>query len=125
MFSKKSLEGELIIDHRSAGAGITPEQAAQHGQDAIPVSAGGLMETSTITCSHCQAIVVKNPYRIRARNYCPKCDRYICDICESNRIRSGECKPFEQYADLYLEAITKGNNPIPLEKYLERNSLNG
>ncbi len=48
-------------------------------------SGGGILEQHTIGCNHCGAHVVMNPDRQRARAYCPKCDRYICDICEAHR----------------------------------------
>lgn len=70
MSSLKRLEGELMIDNRAAGG--------------IPgAGLGGVrfLERSTITCAHCAAVYVKNPERVRAREFCRKCDRYICDHC--------------------------------------------
>lgn len=58
-FSKKSLEGYLIIDDRMSG--------------------GRMIEEGTLTCAHCHAIVRINPLRTRPRNYCAKCDHYVCD----------------------------------------------
>jgi hypothetical protein len=74
--SKRSHEGYLLIDNRTAG--------------------GVLLESATITCSHCQCVVVLNPDRSRSRGYCPKCDHYVCDGCEAVRGASGECRPFER-----------------------------
>ncbi len=111
MFSHRELEGYLLIDHK-AGEGITPEQAAaanrKTGNPVIPVPRGMKFESATITCSHCQAMVVLNPKRDRSRGYCPKCDRYVCDFCESERVRTGICRPFKQGMEEYLEKISKG-----------------
>jgi hypothetical protein len=43
------------------------------------VSGGARVESATITCAHCHAIVVLNPQRTRPRAYCQKCDHYVCD----------------------------------------------
>ena len=74
-FSKRSLEGELTIDNRLSG--------------------GALFESATITCCHCQRIVVLNPNRTRPRNHCRKCDKYECDECAA----VGECRPFKRIQD--------------------------
>ena len=109
MVSKRSLEGELVIDHRAGGGIVTGE---------MPVRAGSMLETSTITCNHCQQIVVKNPYRERDRHYCPSCDKYICDECSLRRkLQGGErsrCLSFNEFADRYLDNAAKGisNNDL-------------
>jgi hypothetical protein len=107
MFSKRELEGTLIIDHRQ-GEGISPEQAARAGHGTMPVARGRLFESPTINCSHCEALVVLNPDRSRSRGYCPKCDRYVCDRCEAERVRTGVCRPFKQVIDRFMDAAAKG-----------------
>ena len=95
--NKSSLEGYLMIDNRA--------------------SHGGMLEMSTLTCSHCQNQVVLNPARQRARNYCPKCDRFICDECELHRSISGICRPYTQVLDMAEDMVTKGktiSNPQTL-----------
>ena len=94
--SKRSHEGYLIVDHR-AGLGNKP---------------GGVVESATITCSHCCAVVVLNPDRSRARGFCPKCDHYVCDTCEAIRVaKGGECVPFAKIMDDVCEAAVR---PQPL-----------
>lgn len=96
MFSKRTLEGELLIDHRA-------------GDGTIAVPAGRRFEAPTITCSHCQAIVIVNPDRQRPRAYCRECDRYICDKCEAVRASPGYVhQSFSEFADLYLNRASKG-----------------
>jgi hypothetical protein len=86
MFSKRSLEGYFMRDHRAAG--------------------GALVETGIVTCSHCQTGVIVNPDRTRIRAYCRKCDHYICDGCEAIRIASGgECKTFKQIMDEHEKLV--------------------
>lgn len=69
-----------MIDHR-AGAGLPEEVARLAGYDPAECRAGMIFESATITCSHCKQAYVKNKFRIRAREYCKKCDHYICDGC--------------------------------------------
>lgn len=97
MLSKRSQEGYLQIDHRAC-AGVTD----------LPVQSGQNFESATITCSHCQRVVVLNPDRSRSRGYCPKCDHYVCDECEVSRVASGGiCRPFKQVIDEALERAVK------------------
>jgi hypothetical protein len=101
--SKKSHEGYMLIDH-SASPGLSDEVCVSQG---LPSGAGkAVFETATFTCSHCEAVVVKHPFRERARGYCRKCDHYICDVCEAKRVASaGECYPFKaMVADMLEEA---------------------
>ena len=100
LFSKESLLGYFKLDHReSPGIPNMPFRAK-----------GQLFETSTITCSHCEKILILNPNRTRERAFCPKCDKYICDECEAIRVQSGgNCKPFKQVIDEILEKAAKIN----------------
>ena len=91
MSFKRRLEGYLLIDNRNS-PGVSAEFIHQSGVDAPIVPAGTLFESATITCSHCQAIVVLNPNRTRERGYCAKCDHYVCDSPACNR----ECVPFQR-----------------------------
>lgn len=110
MRTKKIHEGYVMIDHR-LGEGITPEQAAAAGRGTIPVAAGQLFESPTINCSHCQVMVVLNPDRSRSRGYCPKCDHYVCDTCEAERVRTGVCRPFStQVIDEFIDKAAKADS---------------
>ena len=110
MNSRRRHEGYLIIDHR-AGMGLTDEEAHQFG--APPVGHGKMMELPTITCRHCQKVVIINPSRTRERAYCPKCDHYICDWCEAERVAlGGECKLFDRLADNVLNEAAKGKSVV-------------
>jgi hypothetical protein len=90
MFSKRSLEGYLSIDHRATGA-------------------GALLESATLTCSHCQRQIILNPDRTRSRGYCSKCDHYVCDQCEAVRVQTGQCRTFKQVMDELEQSVLKGN----------------
>jgi hypothetical protein len=93
-FSKRSLEGYLLVDHR--------------GTVGVDGGRGALFESPTVTCSHCQRQVVLNPSRTRDRGYCPKCDHYVCDACEAVRVASGgACRTFKQIMDDYEKAVLK------------------
>lgn len=70
MASLKRFEGYLMTDHR-AGPGIP--------QLGLPDEK--LIEVATLWCCHCSACFVPNPDRDRAREYCRRCDNYLCDCC--------------------------------------------
>lgn len=80
----KQGEGYLVIDDR--------------------VSGGKLVEAATMTCSHCQRQLIRNPERTRPRAWCGKCDRYICDQCDLiQRVNGGDCVPFAAVIDKVLD----------------------
>lgn len=114
MKTKKSHEGYLLIDHR-ASPGITPDQIPSG--IAVPICGEGqLYESATITCSHCQATVILNPQRTRPRNYCAKCDHYVCD-------KPGcivECTPFKAILDTLANAAAHSEGPIQAPEQLNR-----
>ncbi len=104
MSSKRRKEGYLMIDNR-VNEGVPDDMMRAAG---LPAGSGkGLFESATISCSHCQALVVLNQDRTRERGYCRKCDSYLCDGCEALRAMSFECKTFNQTVDEVLEATTK------------------
>lgn len=98
MKSKRSHEGYLMIDHRSTdGISDGLMNAVQPG---MPPGAGcGLFEAPTITCSHCQTVLIVNPLRTRERAYCAKCDHYICDGCGVALHQTGVCRTMKQIVD--------------------------
>ena len=106
MRSKRSREGEIVIDHR-ASPGLTPAQVAGF---APAVAKGELYESAVVVCGHCDAAVILEPKRTRDRGWCPKCDRYTCDDCEAQRARDGECRSVERRADAYLNHIERGGS---------------
>ena len=102
MASKKRHEGYLLIDNRGS-PGVSEEFVRASGKDAVAVPEGAMYEGAIITCNHCQAGVVLNPERKRVRNYCPKCDHYICDNCEAIRAVAFECLPMRNKFDKLQE----------------------
>ena len=94
MRSKRSQEGYLLIDHRES-PGVSADLVHRSGKDAPVVGKNATFESATITCSHCQAVVILNPLRTRPRNYCAKCDHYVCDrpACLT------ECLPLKKVLD--------------------------
>lgn len=100
MTSLKRHEGYLLIDNRF-GPGVSAEFIRASGKDAPVVPEGRMFESATVTCSHCHSIVVLNPGRSRPRNYCRKCDHYVCD----NPACNVECMPLNDVLDSLQEAI--------------------
>lgn len=107
MFSKRELEGYLMIDHRES-PGFTPQEAQAGGLAGLPVGRGTLTQRPTINCSHCSALVILEPLRTRDRGYCPKCDKYVCDLCEAERVSTGVCRPFQKVIDDFQDQVAAG-----------------
>jgi hypothetical protein len=72
--------GYFFLDHR-ASPGLTEQQARQAGYDPSLVREGKVFEADSLTCSHCQSVVIKSHFRQRERAKCVKCNHYICDGC--------------------------------------------
>lgn len=100
--SKRRHEGYLMVDQRFAPP--VPFNPALEGKCDQPITQSGtLLESATVTCCHCQRIVILNPNRSRERGFCVKCGKYTCDQCTA----VGECRPFEALADAIIEAAVK------------------
>jgi hypothetical protein len=101
--SKRKFEGCVIIDHRDS-PGITPDEANGHGP---AVGKGQVWESATYSCVHCQRVVIMNPLRSRPRVYCPKCDDYVCDVCEAQRVLNPQ-RPHKSFAQIIEEVQQAG-----------------
>lgn len=96
------------MDHRGGSPGVPDEVVTSQG---LPAGAGrDLFESATITCNHCERVVVLRPDRKQPRGYCQKCDHYICDICEVTRVATGVCYPFKAMCQDILEKLDKGRS---------------
>jgi hypothetical protein len=103
IFSKREREGYVSVDHRNS-PGLSEEWAAEASKatgvqiDAVP--GGTHFQSPTFKCAHCPRQVVMRPDRTRARNYCTRCDWYICDDCALLRkISNVACRPYQRYLD--------------------------
>jgi hypothetical protein len=105
MSSLTRFEGYLLVDNR-AGGGI-PSAGIKRFE-----------ESATLTCAHCATGYVKNPQRVRPREFCRKCDRYICDGCGAAAAKPDYVhRSFAELADIVREgkfSIVGGSasNPI-------------
>lgn len=110
---KRQREGYLLIDHKDSPG--VPEEMIQAAIKAGKPVPGGLRggltyESATVTCCHCNRIVVLNPDRKRPRGYCAKCDHYVCDSPEC----ALECNPFQRLLDdLHHQLATTGTFQLP------------
>jgi hypothetical protein len=110
MRSLRSLEGEMLIDHRCS-MGVPEEIMVAQG---LPADAGKketVWESATVTCNHCETQVILNPDRSRARGFCMHCQHYLCDECEAEKFLGKACYPFKAKCSDYLEAVDKGVSP--------------
>ena len=101
---KTDRDGYLLIDESACPVGTLTQAPMKH-------------EMKTYTCQHCNSIVVMNPYRQRERQYCRRCDGYICDNCALVRQQTLTCKPFTAVVDELLEAAERqatSGSPIVL-----------
>lgn len=108
MKSLKHGAGYLVIDHRDS-PGVTAADVA-HVPGAVAAPGGTRTEMDVYQCSHCQRTIVlkaASKERMQKRGYCPKCDHYICNGCESIRARTGACVPFQQVLDRAGEIAEK------------------
>lgn len=97
----RSLEGEVVIDHRNS-PGISGELMIAQG---LPPEAGkGVYEGVTYTCGHCQTIVFMNSLRTRERHFCRGCSHVICDGCAEEKAKTLQCVTFEQKVEALLKA---------------------
>lgn len=112
--NKRDLEGYVRIDHTES-PGFSRETAAAAGRGKLGdlVGAGKLFEGATFSCSHCARVVIINPGRTRARGYCPKCDRHVCDWCEAERVSTMMCRPVSQVIDEFMNNRNKGTSNVP------------
>lgn len=116
MNSKRSHEGYFCTDHRGS-PGLADEVVMAQG---LSAGAGkGLFESATFTCSHCEAVVVKNPDRSRERAWCKKCDHYICDGCGKTLHETGICYPFKAMVNDLLNLQDKR----PAESVITQSAL--
>lgn len=117
--------GYLQIDHRDS-PGLSPADVA-HIPGAQAVAGGQQLERDTKTCSHCQRLVVLNPGRVRQRAYCPKCDAYICDGCEAERVKTGgDCIPFKMILDRAATLAEKfAHDPTHPDAAIDPGALRG
>lgn len=98
-----------MVDH-SASPGLTPAEARACGyHDSKNCGEGKVFEAATLTCAHCKMAFIKNPERVRPREYCGKCDHYICDFCGIERAKPDYSHlQFEQLAEIILNAAAHG-----------------
>ena len=102
MTFRHAKEGYLLIDNRES-PGVSPEFVHRSGQNAPIATSGTLYESATITCCHCNRVVILNPDRKRPRGYCAKCDHYVCDssACGLN------CTPFRKLIEQLQEQAAR------------------
>lgn len=118
--SLKDHSSYLIIDH-SESPGIKPEEVPERLRaSTIVVGAGQVAERDIQFCAHCGSQVILNPLRERPRNYCHKCDHYICD----NPICIKFCEPVVKLFDTFYESAMTGNEIILTDAWRYQLNLN-
>jgi hypothetical protein len=115
IFSKRSLEGYLLIDHTNSPGlsdGEMPLALTADGTMAeLPIGelrAGHKLESATLTCSHCARTFIKNNQRTRPRGHCHFCQQYLCDPCDAIYAKEHQCRSVAALADRIAEAVDKG-----------------
>jgi hypothetical protein len=103
--------GLLVIDHSDSPGLTAADVAGVPG--GLPVAGGSVLERDVLTCSHCQRAVVLEPLRVRDRGYCPKCDHYVCDGCETIRVKTGACVPMVKILDAAHEQLQTADTDHP------------
>lgn len=93
----------LLIDNRHSPVPLV--QRLPNGETLV-IAPGATFEAATLTCVHCNSVVVLNPRRTRPRNWCRGCNAYICDAPGCNR----ECTPIEACVALALKYPDSGQS---------------
>lgn len=111
VFSKRSLEGSILIDHRNS-PGISEEFIRANKLDekfgAFAVGSGKTVETAITVCHCCQRDVYHTPTRKRERGWCRKHDAYLCDDCNAAIANGMDCIPFSTRMEAYAESVIRG-----------------
>ena len=92
----------MLIDHRES-PGVPESLTHVDGKYFPHVGKSTTFESATVTCAHCNTVVILNPNRTRERGYCPKCDAYVCD----NPGCSTDCRSFIKLLDVMQEQAFK------------------
>lgn len=101
--SLKKHEGYLLIDSRFS-PGVTDEMVVNSGLKDVPVvKEGQTFESATVTCSHCQTILIVNRERTRGRAFCRKCNHYVCDACAVIMAHTQMCFTMKERLDQLQE----------------------
>lgn len=77
------------------------------------VQANSTFESGTKGCCGCQRLVLLRPEREKPRNYCRKCDSYLCDDCALSFKITGEHTPFVKIIDDFVDAAASGRSLNP------------
>ena len=91
-----------MIDHRDS-PGISADFAADNNLP-VGVQGGQLFESAIAVCHHCGSDVLLHPDRSRPREWCRKCDAYICDNCgAAAKAGAPHVTYMQQFEDAYEE----------------------
>lgn len=107
VFSKRSLEGVVLIDHRDS-PGITPQFAQANKVKGPVVGKNTTYESAFVVCHSCCRDVVLNPNRSRERAYCWAHDAYLCDECGAAQKAGAVCISYSQRLAQAYEKIIRG-----------------
>lgn len=105
MFSKRSNEAYVLIDHRNS-PGITNEFLRANNLDAPAVGSGQVFESAISVCHGCGNDIILNPNRSRPREWCMTHDAYLCDGCGLTRKLTGSCVPLKERLHRIFRRLT-------------------
>ena len=96
----------LITDGLPRGLGYL--EVDQRGVDApLPPGTPRHFEADTYTCTHCTAVVVMNPLRVRERFKCKGCNHHICDACAAEMVAGASCVTMAQKIEEHMEQAAR------------------
>jgi hypothetical protein len=93
--------GHIEIDQRNVPAELPPGTLRY-------------FEADTYTCSHCTAVVVMNPARVRERYKCKGCNHHICDNCAAVCVAGAACRTMVQIVEEHLERVARQASTSPI-----------
>ena len=106
MFSKRSREAYVLIDHRNS-PGISQEFVQANRLDVPAVGKGQTFESAMAICHCCGGDIILNPDRTREREWCMEHDAYMCDRCALTRKMTGACIPLQKKLFDVFQRLTR------------------
>lgn len=93
--SVKGAKSYYYLDNRNSDVPIVQMMA---NGEVLVIPPGALVEMKSLTCAHCNFVVMLNPKRTRERAHCRRCNQYICGRpgCRA------ECNYIEEMVDISL-----------------------
>lgn len=97
----------LILTDSIGPRGLGYVQVDQRAGGELPPGVARNFEADTYTCTHCTAVVILNPARVRERYKCKGCSHHLCDNCAAEMATGAECMTMAEKVDRHMEQVAR------------------